>query len=356
MKILHSADWHLGSSLRGRTEEQAALIRQGLLSIPQKIVSLCRQEHCDMLLLSGDLFNGSCPTDMIRMVQTALGEAGVPVFIAPGNHDPIGLESPYDTGSWPDNVTIFRQNRFTSVSVPELDCRVYGAAFTSANCGGLLEGFTASGPETYHIGVLHGDPTQVASPYCPITRPQVLDSGLTYLALGHIHMGGDFRAGDTLCAWPGCPAGRGFDELGETGVLLVTLDKTAQTQFIPLDFPRFYDLELTVDQSAERTVAAALPPVENNNFYRITLTGESEKPDLELLRTRFSRFPNLELRDQTVPPIDPWSDVGSDTFAGVYFTQLQNALTDADEDTRRQISLAARISRKILDGQEVVLP
>ena len=356
MKILHSADWHLGSPLRGRTEAQAALIRQSLLSVPQKIAALCRQERCDMLLLAGDLFDGDCPTDMIRMVQSTLGDTGIPVFIAPGNHDPIGLDSPYSFGVWPDNVTVFQQNRITSVAVPELDCRVYGAAFTAASSAGLLEGFTASGPETYHIGVLHGDPVQTASPYCPITAPQVRSSGLSYLALGHIHKGDTFREGGTLCAWPGCPAGRGLDELGDKGVLLVTLEETVQTQFIPLDVPKFYDLELPVEVSAEETLSAYLPPVGNDNFYRITLTGESEKPDLKLLFQRFSRFPNLELRDQTVPPIDPWSEVGADTFAGAYFTQLQNALIDADEETRRQITLAAQISRKILDGQEVVLP
>ena len=38
------------------------------------------------------------------------------------------------------------------------------------------------------------------------------------MALGHIHKRTEpLRFGNTVCAWPGCPEGRGFDELGEKG-------------------------------------------------------------------------------------------------------------------------------------------
>lgn len=356
MKILHSADWHLGSPLQGRTDAQAQPVRRALLSIPGQIAALCKSEQCDLMLLSGDLFDGACSYDVVLSVQTALAEAGVPVLIAPGNHDFIGMDSPYNAESWPENVHIFRQNRITSVPLPRLDCRVYGAAFTSPDCGSILEGFAAAGEERYQIGVFHGDPTQIHSPYCPITQPQVSASGLSYLALGHIHKGGSFSAGGTLCGWPGCPVGRGFDELGEKGVYIVTLEESVSLRFVALDAPRFFDLELPVEGTPEKTVAAALPAVGSSDFYRITLTGESEKPDLSFLQARFSRFPNLELRDRTVPPTDPWVSVGEDSFEGAYFSRLQTMLEDCDEHTRRRILLAAKISRQILDGQEVPLP
>ena len=58
MKLLHSADWHLDAPLTGRTPEQAALLRKAALSLPDKIAELCRRENCDLMLLSGDLFDG----------------------------------------------------------------------------------------------------------------------------------------------------------------------------------------------------------------------------------------------------------------------------------------------------------
>ena len=348
MKILHSADWHLDSPLQGRTLEQTGSLRRSLLELPGKIAQICRQENCQMMLLSGDLFDTSYTAESYQAVYEALESVAVPVFIAPGNHDYVGANSPWLAERWPENVHIFTRPYLSSVDVPELGCRVYGAGFDSMDCPGLLEGFRA---EDNAICVLHGDPTQVTSPYCPITQNQVQVSNLRYLALGHIHKGGSFRAGATLCAWPGCPMGRGYDEQGEKGVLIAEITDTVTARFVPLDTPRFYDWECGADE-----IDSLLPPVGNENFYRITLTGESEGVNLAELKQIYSRFPNLELRDRTVRPVELWSGVGEDSFAGTYFGMLQQELENADEETKRQILLAAKISRQILDGQEVVLP
>ena len=48
--------------------------------------------------------------------------------------------------------------------------------------------------------------------------------------------------------------------------------------------------------------------------------------------------------------------IGEDSFEGVYFGMLKDALADADPQTQQQIMLAAKLSRQILDGQEVALP
>lgn len=347
IKILHSADWHMDSPmLSGQS------LRRALLEIPGKVAEACKKHGCDLMLLSGDLFDGACSADSLQALKSALQEAAVPVFITPGNHDFVSSDSPWQSEVWPENVHIFTRPVIESVVLTELDCRVYGAAFTSTDCPGLLEGFTANGEEKYALGIFHGDPTQVTSPYCPITTEQVKKSGLDYLALGHIHKGDSFRAGKTLCAWPGCPMGRGYDEEGEKGVLIVTLDDTATAEFIPLGCPQFHDLEVPAAQSLD----SVLPPVGNEDFYRITLVGPSEPVDLEALKKEYSRFPNLVLRDKTLPPLDIWGSAGEDTFEGMYFKLLREALDQSDEEAAGHIRLAAQISRQLLDGQEVVLP
>lgn len=357
MKLLHSADWHLDSPIVGRTPEQAKFLREQLLALPEKIVATAKREGCDMLLLSGDLFDGPYTKDSLDAVRNALKDAGMPVFIAPGNHDFVDHNSCYLAQTWPENVYIFTQDHMVSVEVPALNCRVYGAAFTSAYSASLLDGFQAHDDSRINIGVLHADPTQATSPYCPITQQQVQDSGLDYLALGHIHKGGSFQIGKTLCAWPGCPMGRGFDEQGEKGVLLLTLESnTVSTRLIPLDVPRFYDWEVPAGDDAATALRSVLPAVGSNDFYRITFTGECTCVNLDALQQSFSVFPYLELRDKTVPPIDLWATVGEDTLEGTYFSLLQRALVQADEEDAQSILLAAKISRKILDGQEVALP
>lgn len=355
IKILHSADWHLDSPIQGRTPEQTALLRRALLQIPQKVAAVCRQEGCQLVLLSGDLFDGNYSQDSYRALYDAMQEMAVPVFIAPGNHDPAIPGSPWLTEVWPENVHIFKHAAVESVVLPALDCRVYGFGFEAMACPGLLENFRADRKETYTVGVFHGDATQINSPYCPITALQVEQSGLQYMALGHIHKGDSFRRGDTLCAWPGCAMGRGYDEQGNKGVLIVTLETAASIRAVSLDAPRFYDLEIPAEEDALAAISAQLPPAGSEDFYRITLTGPSEPPDIPTLKRELQRFPNLELRDKTVPPLDVWGSAGEDTFEGIYFKLLKEQLADQDERTRRQILLAARISRQLLEKQEVQL-
>ena len=347
IKILHSGDWHLDSPFQGRTEAQAGALRQELLQIPDKIAALCREENCDLVLLSGDLFDGAYTQETFRRVSDALQRMEKPVFISPGNHDYLSPDSPYEKDVWPENVHIFKRQTIEWVDIPNLDLRVYGAGFQSMDCPGLLQDWKAQGRA---VGVFHGDPTQIHSPYNPVTKTQVANSGLMYLALGHVHKADSFLAGQTLCAWPGCPMGRGWDEEGEKGVLIVTVDDGVQMKFVPLDTPQFHDLEI----DAREGLASVLPAVPNDDFYRITLTGETETPDLEALQKEFSRFPNLILRDHTRRPVDVWKSLGEDSFEGMYFDLLKAALKGDEQD--ETILLAAKISRRLLDGQEVELP
>ena len=356
LKILHAADLHLDSAFSGRNQAATARLRAALAAVPEKIGDICRREGCDLLLLAGDVFDAVPNPDTLQRLKRVLAELKIPVFITPGNHDFCTPASPWLGEFWPENVHIFTKPTVETVALSALDCRVYGAGFAAMDCGPLLENFRIAGVEKYHIAVLHGDPVQQNSPYNPITQAQVASSGLQYLALGHVHKTDSFRAGHTLCAWPGCPMGRGFDELGQKGVLLVTIDESADARFIPLDVPRFYELEAPVHTTASAAIADALPAAGTEDFYRVTLTGESEAVDLNALSAQFARFPNLELRDQTQPPADLWGCVGSDNLEGVYFGMLKEAAEDGSEESARIALLAAKISRKILDGGEVVLP
>lgn len=352
IKILHSADWHLDSPLAAREED----LRAALLEIPEKIAEVVRQENCDLVLLAGDLFDGIPCRETVELVHRALEEMGVPVFISPGNHDYLRPDSPWLSHIWPKNVHIFTQNTMASLVLPGLDCRISGAGFVGMDCPALLENFHSEGPERWHLAVLHGDPQTHNSPYCPILQDQIRDSGLNYLALGHIHKAGQLRSGETLCAWPGCAMGRGYDETGEKGVYIVTLGDTAEAEFRPLDTPRFYDLTVEAGADPAASLNGVLPSMGSSDYYRVTLTGECPAVDLPALQETFARFPRLVLRDRTVPPVDLWVSAGNDTLEGAFFRLLQDALEDENPDAQRQIRLAAKLCRKLLDGQEVALP
>ena len=314
IKILHSADWHLDAPLQGKEE-----LKKALASVPGKLAMLCKEENCDLVLLSGDLFDGAPTAEGIASLKKALAQMEVPVFITPGNHDFVAAGSIWLTEVWPDNVHIFTENQVKSQVLEDLDCTIYGAAFTSMDCPALLEGFRASHTTRYGIGIFHGDPTMVSSPYNPITQGQIRQSGLDYLALGHIHKAGSLQCGDTFCLWPGCPMGKDYGEPGEKGAYIVTIDGGVTSRFVALDTPRFYDLTLSVGNDPRAVLERILPPAGSLDYYRITLTGEWETLDTPSLLGAFAHIPHLELIDQTQPPVDVWKALGSDTLEGQFF-------------------------------------
>lgn len=353
LKLLHTADWHLDSPFGGFSPEQRQTLRLYQRQLPGKIAALARQEHCDALLIAGDVFDGTPTRETVEILKRALKEVGIPVFLSPGNHDFVAPGCPWLEEDWPENVHIFT-GPLESIVIPELDLRVYGAGYRSMDCPALLEGFRAQGQERYQVMVLHGDPTQTASPYCPITTAQVRGSGLTYLALGHIHKADMFPGGETVCAWPGCPMGRGWDETEDKGIYLVTLEEKATVQALSLGLPRFFDLAVDTGGNAQAALETVLPPVPSQDFYRITLTGDGPVAPARLAAA-FPQIPNLTLRDETQAPVDPWADAGEDTLEGMYFHILHQLLEENPEQ-KDTIQLAAEISRKILDRREVTLP
>ena len=125
------------------------------------------------------------------------------------------------------------------------------------------------------------------------------------------------------------------------------LGETARLNFVPLNTPRFYDLQTDVS-----SWEALLPPAGSEDFYRITLTGYGNGKPIMIS----AAYPHLELRDETVPETDLWGTAGEDTLEGIYFGMLKAAMDGQNDDEQRRIRLAARISRQILDGQEVKLP
>jgi len=356
MKVLHSADWHLDAPLRQLSPERAAYLRSYLLRLPRQAAMACREQGCQLMLLSGDIFDGPYTPESLEAVRSALEAVEVPVFIAPGNHDCYGANSVWERENWPSNVYIFKKQELSAYRLPSLNCRVYGAGFTSMDCPGLLGGFRAGGEEQYALMVLHGDPSAPDSDYNPVTAAQVRDSGLDYLALGHVHTPGRFGAGAGMCAWPGCPMGHGWDETGTKGVLVAELEQEASIRFIPLDVPKFYDLELPVGEDAASALAELLPGGGSEDFFRVKLTGESRGVNLEELYQIFGEYPHLKLVDETQKQANLWENAGQDTLEGLYFRLLRDAAENADSRTRADLELTAKISRQILQGREVELP
>lgn len=357
IRILHAADFHLDSPFAALAPEQAAQRREEQRQLVRRLAEECGRLNCQLLLLAGDLFDSEqVYRETTELLLETLGGLKAQVFIAPGNHDPWTLASPYVKLSWPDNVHIFHSKTVESVKLEELGVIVYGAAFTEPHETGLLGSFLAHATDAPKLMVIHGTLDDPASPYNPISEKEILASGLDYLALGHVHQREIRTVGKTTVVNPGCPMGRGFDETGHKGVCYVELDRGV-CKVTPLDLgARVYEtLSVSVGEDPLADIQAALPENTERDLYRITLTGCCPPPNVAALKAALARrFYALELIDRTTPPSELWRDIEENSLKGEYLRQLK-ACYDGDEDqrTRGLVVQAVRIGLALMEGREV---
>src|SRR3990170_7882362 len=85
MRFLHTADWHVGKAIRGRSryEEFAAALEQ--------VVGIAVDEGVDAVLLAGDVYEhrAAAPEadSIVFDALLRLHDAGIRVVAIPGNHD-----------------------------------------------------------------------------------------------------------------------------------------------------------------------------------------------------------------------------------------------------------------------------
>lgn len=353
IKLIHAADLHLDSAFSALTPEQAAQCRREQRQALAELAELCR--GCDLLLLSGDLFDSArIYRDTLEALHRFFESIEAEVFLAPGNHDYLASGSPYLTEKWEKNVHIFTSQTIERVRLKQ--CDVYGAAFAGQEMPDLLRGFRVADPNACNLMVLHGD-VAPDSKYCPIREDEIAASGLDYLALGHVHTASVRRAGDTVYAYPGCLMGRGFDECGAKGALSVTLDADGcQAKFVPLSSRRYEILNLAAGDDPLAAIRAALPDDHARCCCRINLTGEAEQIDTAALEAALKdAFFSLSVRDCTVPKQALWNGMDEDTLRGLALRSLHDRYEQADAEQQAVVLQAVRLVTALTDGREVVL-
>ena len=361
LKFVHAADFHLDSAFGALSARQAAARRRESREMLFRLANYVNNNGVELVLLAGDLFDsGSAYAETREQLAQALGQMDARVFIAPGNHDCWGRG--WEGTDWPENVHIFRENRLRGVVIPEWDLTVHGAAFTAPEQPeGFLTGFAAPEDGMRHIAVLHGELEAAQARYAPLRKDEIAASGLAYLALGHIHKRmAPQTFGKTVCAWPGCIEGRGFDELGEKGFYEGTLgeDGTVDLKFVPFARHRYEILEVDVTgRDMRAAVEAALPVETAQHLYRILLTGETGEGGgaaAALQEALADRFYLLDIRDHTRVAEDIWARAEEDSLRGLFLRELRakwNAA--ATEEERETVTQAVRFGLAALDRRDL---
>lgn len=356
LHILHAADLHLDAPFAALTAEQAMERRGEQRLLLDKLADVAIERGADLVVLAGDLLDSAQTyRETAQALAAALGRIPAPVAIAPGNHDYYGPGSLYASSLWPKNVLIFRENAVQSVDLPQLT--LYGAAFTGQfRDSSPLSDFHAPEKGKPSVMVLHGD-VDGAGRYGSIPRSDIAHSGLTYLALGHVHAySGLQKEGNTYWAYPGCTEGRGFDELGDKGALWITIDdgRAVTAEFLPLCRRRYEILECDVTEKPPlQAVKAALEQGNADDICRLVLTGEADRVDLAALQRSAGALRwALTVRDHTRIPRDLWGREEEDSLTGLFLRDMRRRIENARGEDKALLEKAVRFGLTALEQGE----
>ncbi|GKX65074.1 metallophosphoesterase family protein [Inconstantimicrobium mannanitabidum] len=373
VKIVHCADLHFDTPFSDLDTKLSKIRQDELRDTFSKIIHLCKVKNAEILLIAGDVFdNSSVKKITLQFLKEKFMEIPeVRIFIVAGNHDPLNNRSFYNMIDWPSNVHIF-SNQFESVVIEELNTVVIGASFKeSYEKKSLLRDYNSDNSFQKYIKlmILHGDVSQVedGNEYNPITETEIARTSVDYLALGHKHaFSGIKRSGNTFYAYCGCPEGRGYDELGEKGVIIGEVYReNVQLEFVPTNKRNYKELQVDVSGiiSKEGIVKRVLSEVDSNSIndiYRILLKGEIDEDfvvDINSLQNSLERyFFSVKVKDDTTIKVDVNKLSKEYSIKGLFSAKmLEKINTAANEEEKEKLIRAFKIGLQSLSKEEVNL-
>jgi DNA repair protein SbcD/Mre11 len=234
LKIVHAADLHIDSPLRGLDRYEGApaeRLRGATRRALENLVALCIDERADVLLLAGDVFDGSWKdysTGLFFAAQmTRLREANVPVVMVRGNHD--AASSVVKALRLPDNVHELPSRKPTTHELRHVGIAVHGQSFSQRlTTEDLASKYPDRVPGLFNVGLLHTsiDGREGHEPYAPTSIETMRSKGYDYWALGHVHAR-EVVSADPYIVYPGNLQGRHARETGAKGASVITVEGNA---------------------------------------------------------------------------------------------------------------------------------
>jgi DNA repair exonuclease SbcCD nuclease subunit len=230
IKIIHTSDVHLESDTFGKSEE-GKTYRGRIQRAFQKVVDRVLEEDAQLFLIAGDLFDSNrVPESGVQFVHQELARVPCPVVLIPGNHDCYDHRSVYkkvDFTTAGPHVYTLTAEQGEMLEFPHLHATVWGKGLVEHDHHYRpLAGVPTRRGDYWHIGMAHGyfvdeEEMQRSSLIFPA---EIAQSGLDYLALGHVHVFTDLSHGVTRACYPGTPAPLHHGVHDGGSVALVVLD------------------------------------------------------------------------------------------------------------------------------------
>ncbi len=389
MRFLHTADWQLGMTrhyLNGDAQPRYSAARRGAVAA---LGPLAADVGAEFVVVAGDVFehNQLAPREVSTSLEAMRG-IGVPVYLLPGNHDPLDASSVYTsalfTSEKPDNVVVLDRPGIHEIR-PGLQLVAapwYSKAPTSdlvADVLDALPGSTGSGSIAGSAGggvtrivVGHGavdilvpDKDRASLIGLAALEAAIARGAVHYVALGdkHSRMG----VGSTGRIWySGSPEVTNYDDIEpDPGhVLAVEIDESEASRPVRVDAHRvgswrFMSLRHAVDNSrdvADLDINLDQMPDKERTVIRLGLTGSltvTDRAALDACLDRYARVfaalvPWDKQTDIAVMPADgEFDDLGIGGFAAAAVAELvatARSAGDDAEDARAALGLLLRLA------------
>ena len=364
MKIIHCADMHLDSKMTANLTREQARERKGeILRTFTKMVEYAKNNQVTAIIIAGDMFDTRNISVTVRNMVTDViwKNPEIDFLYLKGNHDTDNFLTKMEER--PENLCLFEDNWITytydkiAVTGIELNEDNSLTAYNSL----VLDS------EKFNIVTMHG---QIAG-YKSKDNAEVIslddlkNKNIDYLALGHIH---SFQMEQLdnrgVYCYPGCLEGRGFDECGPKGFVVLDIDprtRTATTEFVSLAARTLYTLPVDVTgvhttqdvaERMEQVIAAT--GIASSSLVKFVLQGEVDvesEINTEFLTEQFAEyFYFIKIYDETKLLIN-YEDYANDISLKGEFIRLVCASTLTEEEK----SLVIRTGIQALQGEEISL-
>jgi DNA repair exonuclease SbcCD nuclease subunit len=379
MRFLHSADWQLGMTrhfLAGDAQPRYSAARRDAVA---GLGALAAEVGAEFVVAAGDVFeHNQLPPRVIGQSLEAMRAIGIPVYLLPGNHDPLDASSVYTstlfTAERPDNVVVLDRPGVHEVR-PGLQIVAApwrSKAPTTDLVADVLDGLApASGTRILvaHGGVDILDPDRDKP---SLIRLAGLDDALSrgavhYVALGDKHS--LTRVGGSGRVWySGSPEVTNFDDVeSDSGqVLVVEIDDTDPRRAASVT-PRhvgrwrFVTLHRQVDTGrdiADLDMNLDLMTDKDRTVVRLALTGSltvTDRAALDACLDKYSRlFAGLNLwerhTDLAVIPADgEFTDLGIGGFAAAAVEELVATAREGDSESAADAQAALALLLRLID-------
>lgn len=348
MRILHCGDLHLDSRMTANLSEDKARERNiEILGTFKEMIRYASDNKVTAIIIAGDLFDTISPSNTFRNV--VLSEiANCPdilFFYLKGNHD---YKDVFEC--CPNNLMLFSDN-YRSYKLDNVV--ITGIELNKVNCNIAAESLELD-ENDFNIVVMHGQDTEyeIKEDTESICLRDFRYKNIDYMALGHIHSYRVQRLDERgIYCYCGCLEGRGFDETGEHGFVVIDIDSTRrfEYEFVPFAKRKLYNIE--VDISLCMNDSDIIKEIANTSRYNgvteldmvsFKLVGNiSDKCDYDLLyitESIKSDYYFCKLQDMSTIRTEYLDYRYDETFKGE-FIRLVMASSESQQDKEKIIQL-----------------